>query len=250
MKALIIEDERPAAQKLKRLLDNIFPALEVAAVLESVEDSVNWLQQHPPPDLVFMDVQLEDGICFEIFEQCTLKSPVIFTTAYDQYSLKAFKVNTVDYLLKPVDPRDLEQAVRKYMQIHRPPLEGARLASLSDMFSSGPKERFLVRVGAHFRSVPVAEVRCFYISERSTFMFVEGGMNYAIDYSLDRVERVVDSRHFFRINRHFIVNYNAIGDVIAYSSSRLRVILNNWTESGEIVVSRERVGPFKEWMDR
>lgn len=250
MKVLIIEDERPAAQKLIRLLGEIDPGIEVTDVLKSVEESINWLQDKPSPDLVFMDIQLEDGTCFEIFEKYDLKKPVVFTTAYDEYSLKAFKVNSVDYLLKPIDPEELKYAIEKYRVFHSEKADFGKLESLINQLKPRTKERFLIKVGKHFRSIPISSINCFYIKERCNFINIQNGKNYAIDYSLDKIEQLVDPGLFFRINRNFIINFSAIKDIVAYSSNRLKIILNNWSDQDEILVSRERVADFKKWMDR
>ncbi len=250
MRVVIIEDEQPASQRLIRLINQIDPTIEVATVLESVEQATNWMVSHPHPDLIFMDVQLEDGLCFEIFERCTIKTPIIFTTAYDSYSLRAFKVNSIDYLLKPISPLELKEAIEKHkaLQIQRGDI--TKLEALINQLQPKTKERFLIKIGDHYRSIPVTQINCFYISERCNFILSDKGKSYALDISLDKAELLIDSRLFFRVSRNFIVNYNAIRDIMAYSSSRLKIILSDWNEKDEIVVSRERVAEFKGWMDR
>ena len=250
MKVLIIEDEQPASQKLIRLLGGIDSTIEIMDVLRSVEEAINWLSKHPDPELIFMDIQLEDGICFEIFESCSIKSPVIFTTAYDEYSLKAFKVNSVDYLLKPIVPEELKNAIDKFKKVHSHNDDIAKIESIINQLQPRTKERFLIKVGEHYRSVQISSINCFYIKERCNFINVDNGKNYDIDYSLDKVEHMIDSKMFFRVNRNFIINFSAIHDIIVYSSNRLKIILSNWTEKDEIMVSRERVADFKNWMDR
>ena len=250
MKVLIIEDEQPAAQKLIRLLTEIDMSIVVVGIIESVEKATNWLRSHTPPDLLFMDIQLEDGICFEIFENTDIRTPVIFTTAYDAYSLKAFKVNSVDYLLKPIVPEELKKAIDKFRMVHHPKLDFTRIEMLINTLPKKTKERFLIKIGEHYRSIPVSKINCFFIKERYNFINVDKGKNNAIDYSLDKVEELIDLKMFIRVNRNFILNFSAIQDVIAYSSSRLKVLLTNWDEKDEILVSRERVTEFKEWMDR
>lgn len=251
MKVLIIEDERPAAQKLIRLLQDINPEIEVLAVLGSVEQATNWLTGNLPPELIFMDIQLEDGISFEIFENTVIKTPVIFTTAYDEYTLKAFKVNSVDYLLKPISPDELKAAMNKFNILHRQQTDYARIESIISQLQPKTKERFLIRVGERYRSIPTTAIHCFFIVERSTFILTDKGRNYPVDYSLDRIEQMVDSKLFFRVNRNCIVNFNAIRDMIVYSSNRLKLVVEGLTnKDNEILVSRERVGAFKEWMDR
>ena len=250
MRVLIIEDEQPAAHKLIRLLQEADKQTEVLDVLGSIELAINWLTNHPAPELIFMDIQLEDGISFEIFETCRIQTPVIFTTAYDAYALKAFKVNSVDYLLKPIAPEDLKAALEKFNTVHRQPVNYSRLESIINQLQPKTKERFLIKVGDHYRSIPTSSIDSFFILERSTFIQTATGKNYAIDHSLDKIEQLVDPRIFFRINRNCIVNYSAIRDIIAYSSSRLKLILNNQTEKEDMLVSRERVTEFKGWMDR
>lgn len=250
MQVLIIEDEQLAAQRLSRLIREIDQNIEVMAVIESVEGATNWLLSHPHPALIFIDVQLEDGLCFEIFERCTIKTPVIFTTAYDEYSLKAFKVNSVDYLLKPISVEELNHAIEKFKSIHHHQVDLTRIESLINQLQPKVKERFLIKIGDHYRSIPVTSINCFFIKERCNFISIGKQKNYAIDLSLDRIEEKIDPRLFFRISRNYIIRYDAIRDIIAYSSSRLKIILSDWDEKDEIVVSRERVGEFKGWMDR
>jgi len=250
MKVLIIEDERPASKKLTRLLREIVRDIEIVDVLTSVEQSTNWFLGNEQPDLVFMDVQLEDGICFDIFESCKVSTPVIFTTAFDEYALKAFKVNSVDYLLKPINQDELKNAIDKFKTFHGQKTDQSGIESVLKQLQPGIKERFLIKIGEHYRSVPVSDIYCFYIKERCNFILVSTGKNYPVDYSLDKTEQLIDPKMFFRINRNFIISYSSIRDIISYSSSRLKVVIANWPENDEILVSRERVARFKEWMDR
>ena len=219
-------------------------------MLASIEQTINWLAVHPGPELIFMDIQLEDGISFEIFETCKIQTPVIFTTAYDEYALKAFKVNSIDYLLKPIAPDDLKTALDKFNVLHRQQANYSRLESIISQLQPKTKERFLIKIGEHYRSVQTLSIHCFFIMERNTFIQTDTGKTYPIDYSLDRIEQLVDPGQFFRINRNFIVNFSAIQDILIYSSGRLKIILNGWTEKEDILVSRERVTEFKKWMDR
>lgn len=249
MKVLIIEDEQPAAQKLSRLMKTLENDAEISAVLQSVEMSVNWLIKNPHPDLIFMDIQLEDGLCFEIFEKVNLKVPVVFTTAYDEYALRAFKVNSIDYLLKPLNEDELKSALRKFREIFSRPDYFAKLENIMIQLQPATKERFLIRIGEHFKSVQTDDITCFYIKERCNFISTNKGKNYPVDYSLDKIETMVDHRRFFRVNRNFIVNFHFIRDVVAYSSNRLKVVVEGFNDE-EILVSRERVADFKNWMDR
>ncbi|MBN2286968.1 MAG: response regulator transcription factor [Tissierellales bacterium] len=250
MKVVIIEDEQPAVRKLTRLLAETDPEIEIVDVLQSVEQSINYFLQNPAPDLIFMDVQLEDGLCFEIFEKSHIKTPVVFTTAYDAYFLKAFKVNSVDYLLKPVVLAELKNAIKKFREFHSHKTNFTKIESVLNQMQSRTKERFLIRIGEHYKSVPTTDISCFYIRERSNFILVNTGKHFPIEYSLDKIEQLVDSGIFFRVNRNYIVNFSAIQDIIAYSSNRLKIILKNRNENDEILVSRERVSEFKKWMDR
>ena len=250
MNVLIIEDEKPASRKLIRLLEQIDPGIEITSVIPSVEIAINWFLKNSPPGLIFMDIQLEDGLCFEIFEKCDIRTPVIFTTAYDEYTLRAFKVNSVDYLLKPIDPGELKHAIGKFRMLHNTETVFAGFESMISQFAPKTKERFLVKIGEHYKSVPVTDIDCFYIKERCNFLLTRQGKSYPVDYSLDNIEQMVDPKLFFRISRNAIINFTAIKDVIAYSSSRLKIILSEWAEDDELLVSRERVADFKGWMDR
>jgi DNA-binding LytR/AlgR family response regulator len=249
MKALIIEDEQLAAKKLVRLLKEIDNNIEILDTIGSVESAINWLRSHSNPELIFMDIQLEDGLCFEIFEKIEFKTPVIFTTAYDAYTLKAFKVNSVDYLLKPIKSIELKKALEKFNQLHHQ-LDFTSIEKVLKQLQPKQKERFLIKVGEHFKSIEISTIDCFYIKERCNFIHINDGRNYAIDYSLDKIEEMVDLKMFFRINRNMIVNFSSIRDMLSYSSSRIKISLRNWNETEELLVSRERVADFKLWMDR
>jgi len=249
MKVLILEDEHFAAQKLMRLLKETDQHIEVVDVLRSVEQAINWFPENPAPDLIFMDIQLEDGTSFEIFESVHIKTPIVFTTAYDEYALKAFKVNSVDYLLKPIHPDELKNAIDKFNNIHNSGISNLALESILKQLRPQIKERFLIKIGDHYKSVPVTDIYCFYVMERCTFTFTNSGKSYPMDYSLDQIEQLIDAKTFFRVNRNFIVNLNAIQDVIAYSSNRLKIIIHGWKEKEEIIAGRERVSMFKKWMD-
>jgi len=250
MRVLIIEDESPAVKKLVRMLDQLDAGIQLLEVIPSVEASINWLNKNESPDLIFMDVQLEDGLCFEIFETIRIDTPIIFTTAYDKYAIRAFGVNSVDYLLKPYDQDALKKAVDKYKLVFEQKAGHEKWDRLIQHFQPEKKERFLVRVGEHYRSVKVTDIHAFYIRERYNFILTFEGRSYPVDFSLDRIGELVDERQFFRVNRNIIINQDAIRDIIAWSSSRLKIIIDGWDETEDILVSRERVNPFKKWMDR
>lgn len=249
MKILIIEDEYPAARKLIRLLEETEQEIRVIDILKSVEQATNWFAENKSPDLIFMDIQLEDGLSFEIFETCRITTPVIFTTAYDEYTLKAFKVNSVDYLLKPIRPDDLRAAIHKYKTYHRPHVGSFSLETIVRQLQPRTKERFLVKIGEHYRSIPVVSINAFFILERNTFFQTDKGKTYPLDFSLDKIEQIIDTTLFFRVNRNYIVRFQAIRDVVIYSSNRLKLLVEG-QEDSEILVSRERVSSFKNWMDR
>ncbi len=251
MKILIIEDEAPAAAILKRLLRQTRRNIVIEAVLETVEASVNWLSENPHPDLVFMDVQLDDGLCFEIFESVVLKSPVVFTTAYDEYALRAFRVNSIDYILKPMTVEAVQRAVEKYETLFAGRDYDEKLKKLLVMLPPAGRERFLVKIGEHYRPVQSSNIRCAYIMDRSNFFFMKTGKSYPVDYSLDKLERLLDPSGFFRVNRNVIISYTSIKDLVSYSASRIKVDLEGWNNTeDEIIVSRDRVAAFKAWMER
>ncbi len=252
MNVLIVENEKPAADNLARLLKKIDENICIAGVTETVEDTVNWLQGNPSPDLMLMDIQLDDGICFELFEIIKVEIPIIFTTAYNEYALRAFKVNSVDYLLKPVEEGALRTALDKYRTFHNN-FTGEALRHLFGELNKQYKNRFLVKIGLHYRSVQVNEICCFYILERAVFIRTLSGREYSSDNSLDYIQKTVDPEIFFRINRNCLLNINSICDIISYSSSRLQLKLNEGIppiNENYLVVSREKVPGFKKWIDK
>jgi DNA-binding LytR/AlgR family response regulator len=254
MKVLIVENEKPAADKIVRMLGSIDKTIVVSSILETVESTVNWLQTNENPDLILMDVHLDDGLCFEIFETINVDIPVIFITAYDEYSLRAFKVNSVDYLLKPVDQSALKTSIDKFRKYHNSGESSkSGIVSMLREFSPHYKTRFLVRIGSKYRSVPVSDIPFFHISERNVFLRDNNGRDYGLDSSLENLQKLLDPDRFFRINRDCIVSLDAISLIQSYSSSRLQLVLKN--EKNEkndelFVVSREKVSEFKKWVDR
>ena len=220
-------------------------------MLETVEAAINWFRNNPSPDLILMDIQLDDGICFEIFESVKINSPIIFTTAYDEYAIKAFKVNSVDYLLKPITKESLESAIEK-LKTHFPDktVGNEKLNRIYEQIGEYHKSRFFVKVREHCMSISTNEISCFFIVERCTFFMTLSGKRYDVSYSLEQLEKLVNPHKFFRINRCMIINIDAIADVISYSANRLRLKIANWPEKDEIIVSRERISDFKKWMDQ
>ncbi|SRR4030042_39473 len=251
MNILIVENEIPAADKLIGIIGKIDRTVNILGVCETVEETINRLQEAPHPDLILMDIQLDDGLCFEIFDTIHVDTPVIFTTAYDEYTLRAFKVNSIDYLLKPIDEESLRSALAKYRKLHADNDPFKRdFKQLLYEFRNQYKSRFLVKTGEKYRSVPVPEVSHFHILERNVFLNDSQGREYGIDYSLEQLQGMLDPRKFFRINRECIVNINAIETMYNYSSSRLQLTLKNTERKEEFVVSRDKVSEFKKWVDR
>ncbi|MHB0756101.1 LytR/AlgR family response regulator transcription factor [Polaribacter sp. M15] len=251
MNVLIIEDEKPAARRLNRMLAAL--NIEVQQMLHSVEESLNWLQNNKHPDLIFLDIQLSDGLSFEIFEEIDVKSAIIFTTAYDEYALKAFKLNSIDYLLKPIDDDELEAAVHQFKK--QQPQQSDVQVNLDDIrkLLINPvdrkfKKRLTIKVGQHIKIIHIDEVECFYSENKSTYIHTKENRNYLLDNSLENWQEQLDPEHFFRVNRTYIVHINAIKDIVAYSNSRLKLILNSYKDA-EIIVSRDRVKDFKNWID-
>lgn len=251
MNVIIIEDEKPAARRLNRMLLEI--GIEAKTMLHSVEESINWFQQNEHSDLIFLDIQLSDGLSFEIFEEIEVKSAIIFTTAYDEYALKAFKLNSIDYLLKPLDDEELVIAIDKFkenqsktsdVKVNIDDIRKLLINPVDRKF----KKRFTIKIGQHIKIVHVDEIECFYSENKSTYIHTNSGRSYLIDYSLEHWQEQLNPEYFFRVNRTFIVHINAIKDIIAYSNSRLKLVLHTYNEA-EIIVSRERVKDFKNWID-
>jgi DNA-binding LytR/AlgR family response regulator len=251
MKILIVENESPAADRIVRLLKKIDKSIVVLGVVETVLEAINRLQEKPQPELILMDIQLDDGLCFEIFDTIEIDTPVIFTTAYDEFTLRAFKVNSVDYLLKPIEEEALKSALNKFRKLYADKDPYKRdFSQLLNEFRNQYKSRFLIRTGERYRSVTTAEISHFHINERSVFMCDYQGKDYGIDYTLEQLHTILDPRKFFRINRECIINIDAIQLMYSYSSSRLQLTLKNNEKSDLFVVSREKVAPFKMWVDK
>lgn len=252
-KILIIEDEKPAAEWLRQLIAQFDSRIEVLAVIDSVSGAVEWFQQNAAPDLAFMDIQLADGLSFEIFERTKVPCPVIFTTAYEEYAVKAFKVNSIDYLLKPISSGELDAAFVKFGN-HSPEVQAAPavtvelLNKVKEMLRKQYKTRFVIKVGEHLKSIPVEDILFFYSLEKATFLCTADYKTYLVDYSLDRISEMVDEHRFFRINRKYILSNLSIADIVFYSNSRLKIKLKKPDEEA-IIVSRDKVPAFKEWLD-
>ncbi|MDE1207338.1 LytR/AlgR family response regulator transcription factor [Tenacibaculum larymnensis] len=251
MNVIIIEDEKPAARRLSRMLAEL--NIEVQQMLHSVEESINWFQNNTHPDLIFLDIQLSDGLSFEIFEEVTVKSAIIFTTAYDEYALKAFKLNSIDYLLKPIDEDELKISVDKFKE-HQP-LQSNIQVNINDIrkllinpVDRKYKKRFTIKVGQHLKIINTEDIECFYSENKATYIHTNSNRSYLIDNSLEYWQEELDPEQFFRVNRTFIVHINAIKDIVSYTNSRLQLKLESYEDS-EIIVSRERVKDFKYFIE-
>ena len=250
MNIIIIEDEKPAARLLQRKVEKL--GLQVATLLHSVEESITWFQSNPHPDLIFLDIQLSDGLSFEIFEKIDIKSAVIFTTAYDEYALRAFKLNSIDYLLKPIDEDDLETAVNKFKA------RNSTLPNLSLDFEMikkmlvNPidrtyKKRFTIKMGQQLKMIAVEEVECFFSENKGTYLHTFDNRDYLLDSTLEQLETELDPADFYRVSRKFIIPMKAIKEIQLHSNSRLKVILPTYKDD-EVIVARERVNEFKDWL--
>jgi len=254
MKVIIIEDEHLTADRIKTLLQKIDPQITVLAVLDSVRSSVEWFRSNENPDLVFMDIQLADGLSFDIFDRISIEYPIIFITAFQEYAIEAFKVNSVDYLLKPVTEEALEAAIQKYRHFFLrrdpyPTLDRELMGTIRKMIDKPYKNMFMVRIGEHIKSIEVDRILYFYSYQKGTYLHTEDNRNYVIEYTLDTLAGLLDPDHFHRINRSYIVSFPAIQGMTAFSGSKLKVTLHH-AEDEEIYVSRDRLSDFRSWLDR
>ncbi len=254
MKVVIIEDEHLTAQRISTLLRQIDPGIEILSIIDSVKQSVDWFKSGQMPDLVFMDIQLADGLSFDVFDAVKIEVPVIFITAFQEYAIKAFRVNSVDYLLKPVSEENLRAALDKYKRYYNkelsvPSIGGDLLQNIRDMISKPYKSRFMVRVGDHIKTVDVANILYFYSLQKGTYLHSSDKHTYVVDYTLGGLEELLDPLHFKRINRRYLITHKAIIDVVTLSTSKLKVKLLH-SEDDEIYISRDRVSTFKEWLDK
>lgn len=247
---VIVEDEQPAAMHLQRMLEA--NGLNVEAQLDSVKNSAKWLANNPCPDLLIMDIQLGDGLSFEVFDIIDVACPVIFVTAFDQYAIEAFKLNSIAYLLKPVQPDELTKALAKYVKMHSvfsSKKVKEQVNEAKKMLQPDYKSRFVIKVGAHLKSIAISEALYFYSQDKATFIKTTDARSHIIDYTLDQVQSLVDPLMFFRIGRKYLVKIDAIEDIVAYTNSRLLLQLTHLTER-DAIVSREKVHDFKQWLDR
>jgi len=251
IKTLIIEDEAPAADRLGRMLREIEPEVNIVAVLEGVSESIHWFDNNPQPDLLMLDIQLADGLSFDILKKIRIESFVIFTTAYDEYAIKAFELNSVDYLLKPVNKEKLRKAVEKFKRLSDDSrsLDIQAVIEAIDRGKKKYKERFAISVGSRIRSVETKDIAYFYSLDRNTFLCTYEDRHYPVDFSLDKLEEILDPDNFFRISRRHMINYKAIEKITILSRSRVAVHANPPVKE-PLMVSSARTHEFRLWLDR
>ncbi|MCB0630882.1 MAG: response regulator transcription factor [Lewinella sp.] len=246
MKVWIVEDEPAAARRLNKLLQETEPGIQILAQLDSIESIVDYLETHTLPDLIFMDIHLADGPCFELFRHVDIRKPIIFTTAYDQYAIEAFKVNAIDYLLKPIKVEFLRRALDKYREFT--PSGTIDYRSLAKALQQDQAtHRFLVRIGQRIRLVDVQDAAYFFTENKVTFVVTWDGSRLPLDVTMEKLEEILDERHFFRINRQYLIHFRSIKEMYAYSKSRVKLDLSP-ASPADIIVSTERSPHFKRWL--
>ena len=250
MTTLIIEDEKIAADRLELLLQRCAPQVQVLSVLDTVEASADWLNTFPPPDFILLDIHLADGFAFEIFRRVNIQVPVIFTTAYDQYSMEAFKLLSIDYLLKPVTADALSFAIQKLHTLRQPQAPSLvynQLLQLLQQAQQKYKTRFVGKVGQKLFFIDVDEIAYFLSDNKIVCMYAIDGNHYVLEHTLEALEKMLDPVQFFRVNRSMIVKAKAIEQVKPYINSRLKLLLRAGTKQIEAIVSRDRVNEFRNW---
>ncbi len=251
MKAVIVEDESIASRRLASLIAEIAPEIEIVGQLTSVENAIKWFHTNPIPQLIFLDIQLNDGYGFDILDQLDTHPPVVFTTAYNEYAIRGFKYNGLDYLLKPIDKNDLKIALKKFKQANKQNytlLDDDKLDQIKNLFDKEYKHRFMVKVGNQYKSYNVEDIAYFKSHEGLIFFYTHKGQPYPIEYSIDQLEEILNPINFFRINRKFMVSVQAVGEIHSYFNSRLLLKLVP-KEEEQVIVSRERTTNFKKWLD-
>lgn len=251
MRVVIIEDEQLAARRLESMILSANPQIQVVAKLESVEESVEWFRNNPHPDLIFLDIHLEDDLSFVIFDRVQVNSPIIFTTAFDEYAIRAFKLKSIDYLLKPIVQEELNNAIRKYKDMVTPTQQVVDLSSIYSLITQqNPtyKERFSITVGQKIKTFMVSEIAYFYSTEGISFMVLKNKSEYPVDDSLEELTQQLDPKQFFRINRKYLVKIDSIANVHIYPKSHLKLELAPLPNE-EVFVSIDKVTAFKKWLD-
>ena len=253
MKVLLIEDEKAASDRMQRLLLSIDNTIEILNVIDTVEGSVNWFANNPQPDLVFMDIELLDGMSFEIFNEVDVKAPVIFATSFNNYAIQAFKVNGIDYILKPIDIEELKKSLNKFALLKNTFSHGDKnqIEAVMDSMhikKTNYKNRFLLKRGQSYVSVASDDIMCFYIENQLVSLITDKKEHFSVDFTLDELENLLNPDLFYRANRQFILNIKAVATVHNYFNGKLKVLLNIPVE-GEIIISREKASVFKSWLD-
>ncbi len=251
MNLILIEDEKAAAQRLQSMIETLLPDARIIAQIDSVEDAIDFFKKHKGPELVLMDIQLADGECFDIFKEVEVKNPIIFTTAYDEYAIRAFKVNSIDYLLKPVKIEELKEALEKWESMKEGSLYPDYKELVKSIATTGKsyKKRFLLRLGQNIVSQTTEGIAYFYSEAKNTFLVTFEGKTFTVDESLDKLEDLIDPVFFFRINRKYLINFHAIEQMLAYSKARVLLKLKPPVRSGDVIVSTDRSPHFKRWLD-
>jgi two-component system LytT family response regulator len=256
MKVLIIEDEAPAVDRLQKLLLEAAPTAQVAGITSSISGSVQWLQTHPAPDLILMDIELSDGQSFEIFQQTKITSPVIFTTSYDEFAIRAFKVNSIDYLLKPVTVEALRSGIEKISAFTKSfsatDAPQHRIEQLLQQLLKPPpqyRDRFLVQVGPRYLSIETEDIAYFYFTNKTTYLKTGDGKKYIVDYTLDELQDLLPPHLFFRANRQYMLHIRAVHGMHQFFNNKLKLALKPAADA-EVLVSKEKAPAFKKWMGR
>ncbi|MFI5136159.1 MAG: LytR/AlgR family response regulator transcription factor [Chitinophagales bacterium] len=247
MNILIVEDEAAASRRLKKMISEIYPDAKILSEIDSVESAVNWFTSNPTPDLIFMDIQLADGNCFDIFKRKEITAPVIFITAYDEFAIRAFEVNAIGYLLKPVKVTELENAMKKLLRVKSAPAPDYQKLLESIHLPGEFQKRLLIKIGQSIRAVEIADIAYFFTQDKIVTLVNFENRKYPTDYTLDELEEVLNPDQFFRINRQFIINNKAIREMYVISKSRVKVILHPPSEM-DTAVSAERSANFKKWL--
>lgn len=254
MKVVIIEDEAFAAMRLKKMIQEYDPQIQIVAELESVAESVRWFKANPEPDLIFLDIHLEDDLSFAIFDQVNILSPIIFTTAFDEYAIKAFKLKSIDYLLKPIVHEELAAALKKYEHFSGLNRHAVDLQSLYNLITTSEKkyrERFSISIGTKLKMVELSDTAYFFVLDKGTFLRTYQGHTYLIDYTLDKLEEMLNPVSFFRINRKYLINVASIVNMVSYSRGRVKLELKPPADDEfDAIVSIDRSGEFKKWLNQ
>lgn len=250
MRTLIIEDEPAAAENLKRLITQHLPEASIVGITDTIISTIEWLENEPAPDIIFTDVQLADGLCFEIFKTHQPKCPIIFTTAYNEYAINAFKVRAVDYLLKPIKKQEFADTVERIKSTHQQTLDLNEIREALEVEYPNYSHRYIIRFGDHIRTITSEDIAYLYTLQKGIFVVTHEGKTYPLDKSLEQMEQELDPKNFFRINRQFIVSLAAVGNMQLVSKSRLKIELKPKFSEGEVISSTERSPLFKAWLKR